>query len=216
VPDAASRKPTKRAAQAAETRARLIDVAIEVFSDNDYDQVAVADIAARAKVAHGLLFHYFGNKRGIYLAAVRATAEQLDAAFRFEPDSTPRELIHTALEHHLMFLHDHRGLALRLVLGGRGVDAEAWEIYEAGRWRALEAFAGLLGLDTANPALRVVGRAAVSAIDEAVVQWLDDTDVVDAQRLLAWMEALIVAVLRTAPVLDETFDLDGAIRALDG
>ncbi|MBE7192913.1 MAG: TetR/AcrR family transcriptional regulator [Gordonia polyisoprenivorans] len=216
MPDPASRKPTKRAAQAAETRARLIDVAIEVFSDTDYDQVAVADIAARAKVAHGLLFHYFGNKRGIYLAAVRATAEQLNAAFTFEPGSTPREVIHSALEQHLSYLHQHRGLALRLVLGGRGVDSEAWEIFEAARWQALAAFATLLRLDTANPALRVVGRAAVSAIDEAVVQWLDDTDVVDAQRLLEWMEALIVAVLGTAPVLDETFDLDGALRALDG
>lgn len=216
MPDPASRKPTKRAAQAAETRARLIDVAIEVFSDTDYDQVAVADIAARARVAHGLLFHYFGNKRGIYLAAVRATAEQLNAAFTFEPGSTPRELIHSALEQHLSYLHQHRGLALRLVLGGRGVDSEAWEIFEAARWQALGAFATLLRLDTANPALRVVGRAAVSAIDEAVVQWLDDTDVVDAQRLLAWMEALIVAVLGTAQVLDETFDLDGALHALDG
>lgn len=216
MPDPASPKPTKRAAQAAETKARLIDVAIEVFSDTDYDQVAVADIAARAKVAHGLLFHYFGNKRGIYLAAVRATAEQLNAAFTFEPGATPREMIHGALEQHLAYLHEHRGLALRLVLGGRGVDSEAWEIYEAGRWHALEAFAGLLGLETTNQALRVVGRAAVSAIDEAVVQWLDDTDVIDAQRLVAWMEALIVACLGTAPVLDETFDLDRAIRALDG
>jgi AcrR family transcriptional regulator len=211
-----SRKPTKRAAQAAETRARLIDVAIEVFSDTDYEQVAVAEIAARAKVAHGLLFHYFGNKRGIYLAAVRATAEQLNAAFTFEPGATPREMIRGALGQHLAYLHQHRGLALRLVLGGRGVDAEAWEIYEAGRWQALEAFAGLLGLETTNPALRVVGRAAVGAIDEAVVQWLDDTDTVDANRLLAWMEALIVACLGTAPVLDETFDLDGALRTLDG
>ena len=30
-------------------------------------------------------------------------------------------------------------------VGGRGVDAEAWEIYEAGRWQALAAFADLLG-----------------------------------------------------------------------
>ncbi|MEH3157230.1 MAG: helix-turn-helix domain containing protein [Gordonia paraffinivorans] len=132
-------------------------MAIEVFSDTDYDQVAVADIAARAKVAHGLLFHYFGNKRGIYLAAVRATAEHLNAAFVFEPGSTPRELIHSALEQHLTYLHEHRGLALRLVLGGRGVDAEAWEIYEAARWQALGAFAGLLGLETTDPALRLVG-----------------------------------------------------------
>ncbi|OUC79388.1 TetR/AcrR family transcriptional regulator [Gordonia lacunae] len=215
MPTSPSRKPTKRAAQAAETRARLIDVAIAVFSDTDYEQVAVADIAARANVAHGLLFHYFGSKRGIYLAAVQATAEHLNAAFTFAPGATPREVIHSALEQHLAYLQEHRGLALRLVLGGRGVDSEAWEIFEAARWQALGAFADLLGLDATNPALRLLGRAVVSAIDEAVVQWLDDTDAVEAGRLLAWMEALIVACLATAPALDETFDVDRAVRALD-
>ena len=57
----------KRAAQKAETKRRLISIAVEVFAENDYDQVTVADIAERAGVAHGLLFHYFKSKRGIYL-----------------------------------------------------------------------------------------------------------------------------------------------------
>ncbi|MGU3294708.1 TetR/AcrR family transcriptional regulator [Williamsia sp. M5A3_1d] len=206
-------KPTKRAAQAAETKRRLIEVAIEVFSENDYDQVNVADIAARAEVAHGLLFHYFGSKRGIYLAAVRTTAGQLGAAFVFQSGSPPAEVVREALRRHLDYLRDHRGLALRLVLGGRGADPEAWEVYETARWKALEAFAALAEIDPTAPALRLVGRATISAVDEAIVQWLDDTDAFDADHLVRWMESLIIACIRTAHVLDPDIDLEDAISA---
>lgn len=71
------RRTTMRAAQAAETRQRLIDAAVEAFSEQGYDEVAVADIAKAAGVAHGLLFHYFGNKRGIYLAALRDASDRI-------------------------------------------------------------------------------------------------------------------------------------------
>ncbi|WP_439032117.1 TetR/AcrR family transcriptional regulator [Gordonia terrae] len=206
-----SAKPSKRAAQAAETKRRLIEVAIEVFSEKEYEQVAVTDIAARAEVAHGLLFHYFGNKRGIYLAAVRTTAAQLNDAFEFEQGAAPVELVRTALRQHLEYLREHRGLALRLVLGGRGADPEAWEVYEKARWNAVEAFATVAGVDADNAALRLVGRTVVAAIDEAVVQWLDDTDSFDPDHLIVWMQSLIVACMKTTSILDPSVDLTEAI-----
>ena len=61
-------KVTSRTLQAAETRQRLIEAAIKQFSEHNFEDVAVTDIVKTAGVAHGLLFHYFGNKRGIYLA----------------------------------------------------------------------------------------------------------------------------------------------------
>ena len=75
-----------RAAQAAETRQRLVSrAAVDLFSARSYDRVAAGDIAKAAGVAHGLLFHYFGSKRGIYLHAIREAVDQLDEAFSFEP-----------------------------------------------------------------------------------------------------------------------------------
>ena len=44
-----------RTAKAAETRRRLIETAVALFSENDYDKVGVGDIADTADVAHGLL-----------------------------------------------------------------------------------------------------------------------------------------------------------------
>ena len=57
-----------------------LDVALEAFSATHYEAVAVSDIAASAGVAHGLLFHYFKNKRGLYLAAMEEAAAPIAIA----------------------------------------------------------------------------------------------------------------------------------------
>ena len=93
----AKRHTTPRAAQAAETRQRLVAAAVDLFSERSYDDVAAGDIAKAAGVAHGLLFHYFGSKRGIYLQAIREAVDQLDEAFSFESNLPPAQQLRRAL-----------------------------------------------------------------------------------------------------------------------
>lgn len=66
-----------RQERAAATRQRLIDVAVHQFATKRYNEVAVSGIAEQAGVAHGLMFHHFGNKRGLYLAAVQEISHRL-------------------------------------------------------------------------------------------------------------------------------------------
>lgn len=219
MPDS-SAKPAARAsraaARAAETRQRLIDAAVELFAEADYDKVGVAGIVEAADVAHGLLFHYFGNKRGIYLEAMRATAAGMSEAFAGIPDSTPDVQIRAALTAHLTYLSLHRGLALRMVLGGRGADPEAWEVFDNARGLVLSATAELLGLDADNAAVKMVGRSAVAAIDEATTRWLDDEASFTIDHMVEWLVHLIVACLRSGPVLDPTVSVDNAVATLLG
>ncbi|MGB7239891.1 MAG: helix-turn-helix domain-containing protein [Rhodococcus sp. (in: high G+C Gram-positive bacteria)] len=219
MPDS-SAKPAARAsraaARAAETRQRLIDAAVELFAEADYDKVGVADIVEAADVAHGLLFHYFGNKRGIYLEAMRATAAGMSEAFAGIPDSTPDVQIRAALTAHLTYLSLHRGLALRMVLGGRGADPEAWEVFDNARTVVLSGTAALLGLDADNAAVKMVGRSTVAAIDEATARWLDDEASFTIDHMVEWLTHLIVACLRSGPALDPTLSVDNAVATLLG
>ena len=210
----AKRQGTTRAAQAAETRQRLIAAAVDLFSSKSYDDVAAADIAKAAGVAHGLLFHYFGSKRGIYLQAIREAVDQLDEAFAFEAGLPPSQQLRRALTSNLRYLSRRRGLALRLVLGGRGADPEAWEVFEAARWRALVATVALLGLEPDNPALRIAGRAAVAAIDEATVYWLNNEHQFSEETMVEYMIQLLAAGLRSAVTLDANLDTTVAIQSL--
>jgi AcrR family transcriptional regulator len=210
----AKREATTRAAQAAETRQRLIATAVNLFSSKSYDDVAAADIAKAAGVAHGLLFHYFGNKRGIYLQAIREAVDQLDEAFAFEAGLPPSQQVRRALASNLRYLSRRRGLALRLVLGGRGADPEAWEVFEAARWRALVATVALLGLEPDNQASRIAGRAAVAAIDEATVYWLNNEHQFSEETMVEYMIQLLAAGLRSAVTLDPHLDTTVAIQSL--
>jgi AcrR family transcriptional regulator len=53
-------------------RAQILRVAAELFRERHYDAVSIADVAAAAGVARGLVNHYFGTKRGLFLEVVSA------------------------------------------------------------------------------------------------------------------------------------------------
>ncbi|WP_187288050.1 TetR/AcrR family transcriptional regulator [Segniliparus rotundus] len=216
VPVTPAKKPTARARQAAQTRDRILEAAVQCFSEAAYEEVAVSDIAKAAGVAHGLLFHYFGSKRGMYLEAMRVAAQQLEASFVFEPDLEPLEQARRAVASHLRFLAAHRGMALRLILGGRGADPAAWEVFEAARWRAVEATAALFGVDSQRPATRMACRAAVGAMDEAAVFWLHNDQLFAVDDMAEWMVAMVASVVRAAIRLDPGMGVEDALSVIDG
>lgn len=77
----------------AETRARLIAAAREVFVDNGFENAATDAILDRAQVSKGALYHHFDSKLDIF-AAVFATvsAEAINAArARARKRDTPEE-----------------------------------------------------------------------------------------------------------------------------
>lgn len=205
-----------RAAQAEKTRQQLVDAAIRLFAVKAYSEVGVTDIAKAAGVTHGLIFHYFGTKRGIYLEAIKEAAGQLDAAFVMDPDVSPAEQLRRALEAHVRYLSEHRDLALRLVLGGRGSDPDAWDVFESARGKAIIKASVVMGLDPENPALRITARAAIGALDEACIAWLESGEPFPVQALVESMLVMIIGTLQAAPALDSSVDTASALRNLAG
>lgn len=53
-------------------RTDILVAAVRYFTDRPYSEVGVAEIAEDAGVTRALVHHYFGTKRGLYLASVRA------------------------------------------------------------------------------------------------------------------------------------------------
>ncbi len=58
--------PVRHAAR----RGQIIEAAAEVFAEYGYDRATTAAICRRAGVGSGTLFHYFADKRAIFLAIV--------------------------------------------------------------------------------------------------------------------------------------------------
>lgn len=82
------------------------------------------------------------------------------------------------------------------------------------RWRALGATAAMLGLDPDKHALRITGRAAVAAIDEATVYWLNNEQQFSVDTMVEYMIQLLAAGLRSAAALDPSLDTTVAIQSL--
>jgi len=209
------RPATQRQMQAELTRRKLLDAAVEHFSARHFDDVATSDITETAGVAQGLLFHYFGNKRGIYLEALRDAANRLNAATTPPPsDGSPGEQFRRMLRAHLAYLSEHDGLALRLVLGGSGGDPEAWQIFDESRWATIEWTGQLLQLDVARPALRLMLRCCAGALDEATTHWLKNNRPFDPDAMVEVVVELLITSLRCAAQLDPEVDVSAAVAKL--
>jgi hypothetical protein len=55
-----------------ERRGQILGVARRLFSERNYASVSTTEIAREAGVARGLLNHYFGTKRDLYLEVIRS------------------------------------------------------------------------------------------------------------------------------------------------
>jgi AcrR family transcriptional regulator len=55
----------------AERRQQIIDAARRLYADRPYDAVSTSELADAAGVARGLINHYFGDKRELFLAVMR-------------------------------------------------------------------------------------------------------------------------------------------------
>jgi AcrR family transcriptional regulator len=207
-----------RKLQAEETRRRILDVAVEAFSAQHYDAVAVSDIAATAGVAHGLLFHYFKNKRGLYLAAMEEAAREFEAAHQDDPSLPPGIQMRQRYYNQFAYLARHRGLATRLVLGGRGADPEAWSFFEEQRWQQIARGCVVLGLDPEKPALRMMLGAATAAVDAVAAFWHENGHPFDVTALADVLFEQTIVSLRGAAQLDPTLEapVEKAIAQLRG
>lgn len=62
------RQPARQTRRSARTRERIIEAATEVFARRGVHGTRVADIAERAGIAYGLVYHHFRNKEEILSA----------------------------------------------------------------------------------------------------------------------------------------------------
>lgn len=66
-----STEPTL-SAEALERRQQILDAAVAVFAEHGFHATRIRDVARRAGVAYGLVYHYFGSKQALLEAAFDA------------------------------------------------------------------------------------------------------------------------------------------------
>lgn len=81
---------------AASTRDQLLDAASTLFSEKDFDAVSVKEIADRSGVTYSAIYHYFGDKRSLFIASYVRRLEGIAGRLRtqLQTGATPEERIY--------------------------------------------------------------------------------------------------------------------------
>jgi AcrR family transcriptional regulator len=202
----------------ADRRTRLLDAGTEIFASRPYEEVSVQEIAERAGVAHGLLFHYFGSKRGFFLAALERERDSVFRVFETNTTEDPARWLRRELDIFLVGISSEAAVAPMfdaLVHGSLGAETEAQAIvieyreWTAGRILAKLAYEGESSLLTSAV------TAWVASANELAAQWLESGFVVPRAHIRRVLVSTLTGILRNIAGLDQTvrFDPDRFVDA---
>lgn len=152
-------------------REQLLECAIRLFGERPYAEVSTTDIAAAAGIARGLLHHYFGTKRDLYLEVVRRLVAVPDVDGLLLTGSL-RTRIDTGVGWFLDAVAPHGRTFLAVTgWGGLGDDPEIDAILGEADDLAARRVLQVVGLDGADDRHRAVVRAYGGLAKAAVREW---------------------------------------------
>jgi AcrR family transcriptional regulator len=180
-------------------RAQLIALGVEMLATRTLDALSVEDIAQKAGISRGLLFHYFSSKQEFHIEVARAAAAELLA--RTEPDTAlpPLEALRTSLMAFIGYVEENPDNYKSLVRGAASGDAEMRGIFDdtratmAGRIVAVLADLGL----PLGPRAEIAVHGWVAFSEECVIRSIDG-GVKDSDALLDMLTKALPAVVIAA------------------
>lgn len=74
-----------------ETRSRIMDSAIKLFSSHGYNKASVDNICAEAGISKGAFYHHFESKQALFLALLDGWLQTIDRSIEASKDKTAPE-----------------------------------------------------------------------------------------------------------------------------
>ncbi len=194
-----------------ERRAQLLALGLSMFASRSYDDVSMEELAARAGISKGLVYHYFPTKRHFYVAALREAARQLIAQTAANDDAPPNERLQKGLLAYLTFVERHARQYTALMRGGIGSDKQVAAIVEQTRAAIIERVLSAPELATRDtgpdPMLRLAVRGWVGFVEATALEWIAGAGSseassrgekgIDREALVQmWMAVLFTSTLR--------------------
>lgn len=193
-------------------RAQLLELGAQLFGTRAYDDVSIDEIAARADISKGLLYHYFGSKRDFYVAVVEQSAGRLLEALRPDPALEPSARARAGLENYLGFVEMRAEAYTALMSGGLGRDPEVGEIVQSTREAIVAQIQRDIGLVEPRPVFTLALKSFIGAVEAAALHWLTHRSV-ERRALLEFLERTLEHALVTAVRLDPEASLDPGVAA---
>jgi AcrR family transcriptional regulator len=186
-------------------REQILVTARDLFEEKGYDAVSMSDVAAAAKVTRGLVHHYFGSKRELYLAVVRSVLAEAPTLVAAGETSSLEEMVQRNASLVLDYLSSNRGMLLAIAPSGDlGRDPEVAALADVARETAIDqVIANHFGdASAAPPEARLVIRAFLGLVEASCREWLfrrratrPQVEALLAQTILALIRDALPAVM---------------------
>jgi AcrR family transcriptional regulator len=204
-PSADEAQPRRRRLDPDERRAQILACAIDMFGERPYAAVSTAELAQRAGVARGLINHYFGNKRDLYLAVVRRMVTLPRLHDMVTPSGTDRERVEASVHWLLDVISEHASTWVKVTSHeGVGSDPEVQHILDQADDAAAERTLLMVGrADSAHDAqLRAMVRAFGGLVKVAGREWITRGTLTRDQVHELLADMLLTLVTETMPKVD--------------
>jgi AcrR family transcriptional regulator len=184
-------------------RGQILDCAVRLFGERPYAAVSTTDIAREAGVARGLLNHYFGTKRDLYLEVVRTIVLLPDLAGAAATSGPLKKRVQANVDWFLDTVSVHAKTFV-VVTGAEGVgdDPEIERILADADDAAARKVLVTLGLSAEVDQHRAVIRAYGGLVKAAIREWIRNETLTRQQVHLLLSQALITIAKDVLPEMD--------------
>jgi AcrR family transcriptional regulator len=199
-----AQRPARLRLSPEDRRQALIDAALDLFSSQPYDAVSVDDIARAAGMSRPLLYHYYGNKYGVFLAALQQSADRLTSAVTAAAHAAPYDWLIQGLHAYLRCIReDSLGFTALVGHGSGTATREETAILDSAREGILEAVVVGLALPEEPPGLlRSALRGWIGLVEVVSRDWLRAGEPV-LEELAELLRELFGATVLTAARHDD-------------
>jgi AcrR family transcriptional regulator len=105
----------------AQRREQILDAANALFAERAYDEVSIEDIASSAGVTRGLVHHYFGGRKEVYIGLLERIGAQREDQLRPPVGRTSRARVAHSVSRWLDWTQANRTIWLATMAPGEDI-----------------------------------------------------------------------------------------------
>ncbi|MEU8898513.1 TetR/AcrR family transcriptional regulator [Nocardia sp. NPDC048505] len=187
-----------------ERRLQLITLGVKMLGERSLEEISVSDIAERAGISRGLLFHYFPTMQDFQLAVVaHANIELLQ---RVRPDTSLEifEMLRDSIDRYIDYVSENRQSYLALLRGPATASPELMQLVDQTRLTIVDMILSempILVEPGDRPRLVLAVRGWIAFVEEITLSWLRAETITREQLVDLLVESLMTLALALNPAL---------------